>query len=201
MMPSLSLSSSVSPGAQVTVPLLSQDESALCTAGNLACSVGAVPVGSARAGASVDARWRVFDFGATTATVDQREHALTATRARANSSTARVVAQAIKAFLAVVTDDELVAVSERLATERSQQAAAAKGRAELGDAAMADVLQAEVAAESAAFDVEVAKSQALVDRVAPEAQAGLPRWRWARPSPPASKTTCSRWAASRRAAA
>jgi len=172
-MPSLSLSSSVSPGAQMTVPLLSQDETSLCTAGNLACSVGAVPVGSARAGASVDARWRVFDFGATTATVDQREHALTATRARANSSTARVVAQAIKAFLAVVSDDELVLVRERLAAERSQQAAVVKGRAELGDTAMADVLQAEVAAESAAFDVEVAKSQALVDRVALLGALGL----------------------------
>ena len=164
-MPSVSLSSSVSPGAQMTVPLVSQDGSALCTAGNLACSVGTVPVGSARAGASVDARWRVFDFGATAATVDQREHVVTATRARASSSSARVVAQAIKALVAVIADDELVHVRERLAAERTQQAAVVKGRAELGDSAMADVLQAEVAADSAAFDVELARSQALVDRV------------------------------------
>lgn len=172
-MPSLSLSSSVSPGVQVTLPLLSQDENALCSAGNLACSVGAAPVGSARAGASVDLRWRLFDFGAIAASVDEREAALQATSARAKATTSRAVATALKAYLLVLADDELVAVRRRLVDDRRKQAEVVRGRVELGEGSPADILQADVAAEAAAFDLEVALSQARVDRVTLAAAIGL----------------------------
>ncbi len=172
-MPSVSLSSSVSPGVQVTMPLLSQDENALCSAGNLACSVGAAPVGSARAGASVDLRWRLFDFGAIAASVDEREAALQATSARAKATTSRAVATALKAYLLVLADDELVAVRRRLVDDRRKQAEVVRGRVELGEGSPADILQADVAAEAAALDLEVALSQARVDRVTLAAAIGL----------------------------
>lgn len=165
-LPSVSLSAQVAPGGQVTLPLLSQDESALCTAGNLACSVGAAPVGSARASTGADLRWRVFDFGATDAFVASREQALAASRVRSQGTTLSAVGRAVKLFLAVVADDELVRVRERLAADRQRQADVVKARAAAGDTPPSDVLQAEVAAEAAAFDVEVARAQARVDRVA-----------------------------------
>lgn len=172
-LPSLSLSAQVAPGGQVTMPLLSQDESALCTAGNLACSVGAAPVGSARATTGADLRWRVFDFGATDAFVSAREEALAASRVRSQGTTLSVVGRAVKVFLAVVADDELVAVRARLAADRQRQADVVKARAAAGDTSPSDVLQAEVAAEAAAFDVEVAKTQARVDRIALLGALGL----------------------------
>jgi multidrug efflux system outer membrane protein len=172
-LPSVSVSAQVAPGGQVTMPLLSQDESALCTAGNLACSVGAAPVGSARASTGVDLRWRVFDFGATDAFIDAREQSLAASRVRSEGTTLSVVGRAVKLFLAVIADDELVHVRERLAQDRLQQAGVVKARAAAGDTSPADVLQAEVAAEAAAFDVEVARTQARVDRIALLAALGL----------------------------
>ena len=172
-LPSVSVSAQVAPGGQVTMPLLSQDESALCTAGNLACSVGAAPVGSARASTGADLRWRVFDFGATDAFIDAREQSLAASRVRSQGTTLSAVGRAVKLFLAVIADDELVQVRERLAQDRLQQAGVVKARAAAGDTSPADVLQAEVAAEAAAFDVEVAKTQARVDRIALLAVLGL----------------------------
>jgi multidrug efflux system outer membrane protein len=172
-LPSVSVSAQVAPGGQVTMPLLSQDESALCTAGNLACSVGAAPVGSARASTGADLRWRVFDFGATDAFIDAREQSLAASRVRSEGTTLSVVGRAVKLFLAVIADDELVHVRERLAQDRLQQAGVVKARAAAGDTSPADVLQAEVAAEAAAFDVEVARTQARVDRIALLAALGL----------------------------
>jgi outer membrane protein TolC len=172
-LPSVSLSAQVAPGGQVTMPLLSQDESALCTAGNLACSVGAAPVGSARATTGADLRWRVFDFGATDAFVAAREEALAASRVRSQGTTLTVVGRAVKLFLAVVADDELVRVRERLAADRQKQAGVVKARAAAGDTPPSDVLQAEVAAEAAAFDVEVARTQARVDRIALLGALGL----------------------------
>jgi outer membrane protein TolC len=172
-LPSVALSAQVAPGGQVTVPLLSQDQSALCSAGNLACSVGAAPVGSARATTGADLRWRVFDFGATDAFVEAREQALAASRVRSQGTTLSVVGRAVKLFLAVVADDELVAVRERLAADRLKQAEVVKARAAAGDTPPSDVLQAEVAAEAAAFDVEVAKTQARVDRIALRGALGL----------------------------
>lgn len=172
-LPSVALSAQVAPGGQVTVPLLSQDQSALCSAGNLACSVGAAPVGSARATTGADLRWRVFDFGATDAFVEAREQALAASRVRSQGTTLSVVGRAVKLFLAVVADDELVAVRERLAADRLKQAEVVKARAAAGDTPPSDVLQAEVAAEAAAFDVEVARTQARVDRIALLGSLGL----------------------------
>ena len=172
-LPSVSVSAQVAPGGQVTMPLLSQDDSALCTAGNLACSVGAAPVGSARASTGADLRWRVFDFGATDAFIDAREQSLAASRVRLQGTTLSAVGQAVKLFLAVIADDELVQVRERLAEDRRRQAGVVKARAAAGDTSPADVLQAEVVAEAAAFDVEVAKTQARVDRIALLAVLGL----------------------------
>ncbi len=172
-LPSVSWSAQVAPGGQVTLPLLSQDESALCTAGNLACSVGAAPVGSARATTGADLRWRVFDFGATDAFVLARDEALAAARMRSQGTTLSATGRAVKLFLAVVADDELVRVRERLAADREKQADVVKARTAAGDTSPSDVLQAAVAAAAAAFDVEVAKTQARVDRIALMGALGL----------------------------
>lgn len=132
-MPALGLSSSVSPGVQVTMPLLSQDQNALCSAGNLACSVGAAPVGSARTGASIDLRWRHFDFGAIAASVDEREAALSATQARSVAATSRAIAVALKTYIQILADDELVEVRRGLMRDRQRQAEVVRARATLGE--------------------------------------------------------------------
>ncbi len=173
LLPSLTFSTGVSPGAQVTLPLLSRDESGLCTAGNLACSVGATPVGSASTRASVDLRWRVFDFGATQASVDAREANLTATQARAHSAVLRQGQSAVRSFLSALAARDLVVVREQLYEERKKQADVVRQRAALGDSAQADVLQTEVAAEAAAFDLEVAKTQAQLETMALLGALGL----------------------------
>lgn len=173
-LPTISLSSSVSPTVQYTQPLLSKDEDALCSANSVACSVGSVPVGTARTGASVDARWRIWDFGATGASIDQSGASFAAAQARADAASARATATALKLFLAVVADDELVVARERLAKDRARQAEVVKARAELGEGVPSDVLQAEVAAEAAALDLEAAKAQAKNDRISLAGALGLP---------------------------
>ena len=171
--PTVGFSTSVSPGAQMTVPLLSKDEEGLCTAGNISCSVGSLPVGSARAAAGVDLRWRLFDFGATQAAIDARRHAETASQARAQGTTAQVVALAVRRYLQVVADDELITVRARLAADRARQADVVKARAELGEGAPSDVLQAQVAADAAALDLDAARAQRSADRAALQVALGL----------------------------
>ena len=173
-LPTIGLSSSLSPTVQYTAPLLAQDKEALCSANSVACSVGSVPVGSARTGVSIDARWRIFDFGATGAAIDQSSEGVTAATARSQSATARGVATALKIFLAVVADDQLVVARERLASDRARQAEVVKARADLGEGVPSDVLQAEVAAEAAALDLESAKAQARTDRITLAGALGLP---------------------------
>jgi outer membrane protein TolC len=169
--PSITLSSSVSPSVQMTVPLLSKED--LCSANSIACSVGSVPVGTGRTGVSVDARWRLLDFGATGAAVAASEANLSSLQAKQQAAIARSVATALKTFVAVLADDELVVVRRRLAEDRARQAQVVKARAEVGAGSPSDVLQADVAAEAAALDLETALAQARTDRITLAGALGL----------------------------
>ncbi len=171
-----SLSASIDTGATVT------NDNALLPCSGLACGKGFGA--TANAGAGVDARWLLLDFGRTSEGVRSARLSHDAAEADVNAVRNDAAVAAGTSFLALAGDLELIDARKKLVGERQRLLDVAKGRVQSGLASPIEETRAQVALETAKVDVTSADAAAADDAASLAIALGLDPARPLRIAPP-----------------
>ncbi|MBK8169687.1 MAG: TolC family protein [Sandaracinaceae bacterium] len=142
------------------------------TAGGISAIAGvgvptsSTPTGNLTGVASLDARWTIWDFGRTRAATRAAEAGVEAAVADSVNSR-RVAMEAVaNAFFNVLSDQETVVVSERTLAQRRAQLEITTGLVEIGTRPPIERTRSQVAYDSAALDLQIARGTLAADIVA-----------------------------------